>query len=127
MVLIWLSFVSPRPVKRHDRLGRTREALDRAGLTGTSVTGLWAVCAATAMVVFVAVEVVSRTVSVSLAFGSLAGYLPVAMVVGRGRRQREITPMRGRPRCVAPATGRHTPFGSLCSESVWSSSFRRIR
>jgi len=91
LVLIWLSFVSPRPVKRHDRLGRTREALDRAGLTGTSVTGLWAVCAATATVVFVAVEVVSRTVSVSLAFGLLAGYLPVAMVVGRGRRrQREL-------------------------------------
>jgi len=91
LVLIWLSLVSPRPVKRQARLGRTREALDRAGLTGTSVTGLWAVCAATATVVFVAVEVVSRTVSVSLAFGSLAGYLPVAMVVGRGRRrQREL-------------------------------------
>src|SRR3954451_21688244 len=91
MVLIWLSFVSPRPVKRHDRLGRTREALDRAGLTGTSVTGLWAVYGATATVVFVAVEVVSSTVSVSLAFGLLAGYLPVAMVVGRGRRrQREL-------------------------------------
>lgn len=91
LVLIWLSFVSPRPVKRQARLGRTREALDRAGLTGTSVTGLWVVCAATGLVVFVAVEVVSRTVSVSLAFGSLAGYLPVAMVVGRGRRrQREL-------------------------------------
>jgi tight adherence protein B len=91
LVLIWLSFVSPRPVKRHDRPGRTREALDRAGLTGTSVSGLWTVCAATASVVFVAVEVVSRTASVSLAFGLLAGYLPVAMVVGRGRRrQREL-------------------------------------
>jgi tight adherence protein B len=91
LVLIWLSFVSPRPVMRPDRLNRTREALDRAGLTGTSVAGLWSVCAATALVVLVAVRVVSRTASVSLAFGLLAGYLPVAMVLGRGRRrQREL-------------------------------------
>lgn len=91
LVLIWLSFVSPRPVKRPDRPSRAREALDRAGLSGTSVAGLWTVCAATALVAFVAVQVVSRTASVSLAFGLLAGYLPVAMVVGRGRRrQREL-------------------------------------
>lgn len=91
LVLVWLSFVSPRPVKRPDRPSRAREALDRAGLSGTSVAGLWTVCAATALVVFVAVQVVSRTASVSLAFGLLAGYLPVAMVVGRGRRrQREL-------------------------------------
>jgi tight adherence protein B len=35
--------------------------------------------------------VVSRTVTVSLAFGAMAGYLPLAMLVGRARRrQREL-------------------------------------
>jgi tight adherence protein B len=91
LVLIWLSFVSPRPTRQRERLGRTRDALDRAGLVGTSVGALWGVCAATALVVSVSVQVVSRTVSVSLAFGLLAGYLPIAMVTGRGhRRQREL-------------------------------------
>jgi tight adherence protein B len=91
LLLIWLSFVSPRSVQHGDRAGRTREALDRAGLSGTAVGGLWSVCAGTALIAFVGVQVVSRTVSVSLAFGLLAGYLPVAMVVGRGRRrQREL-------------------------------------
>jgi tight adherence protein B len=92
LVLVWLSLTSPRPVvERPDRVGRAREALDRAGLTGTSVAGLWLVCAVTALVVFVAVQVISRTVTVALAFGVMAGYLPVAMLVGRGRRrQREL-------------------------------------
>ena len=91
LVLIWLSVVSPQPVRRREHVGRTREVLDRAGLVSTSVQALWGVCAATALVVSVAVQVVSRTLSVSLAFGLLAGYLPVAMVVGRGRRrQREL-------------------------------------
>jgi tight adherence protein B len=92
LVLVWLSLTSPRPVvERPERVGRAREALDRAGLTGTSVAGLWLVCAVTALVVFVAVQVVSGTVTVALAFGVMAGYLPVAMLVGRGRRrQREL-------------------------------------
>jgi tight adherence protein B len=92
LVLIWLSFTSPRrAVERPHRVSRTREVLDRAGLVGTTVTGLWLVCAVTALVVFVSVHVVSRTVTVSLVFGLMAGYLPFAMLVGRARRrQREL-------------------------------------
>ncbi len=42
-------------------------------------------------VVFVAIQVVSRTVTVSLAFGLMAAYLPLAMLAGRARRrQREL-------------------------------------
>ena len=74
LVLIWLSFTSPRRVvERRHRIGRTREVLDRAGLVGTTVVGLWLVCAVTATVVFVSVQVVSRTVTVALAFGLMAG------------------------------------------------------
>src|SRR5919107_517977 len=92
LVLIWLSLTSPRlALERPHRIGRTREALDRAGLPGTPVAGLWLVCAVTALVVFVCVQVLSRTVTVALVFGLMAGYLPFAMLLGRGRRrQREL-------------------------------------
>jgi tight adherence protein B len=55
------------------------------------VGGVWTVCLVSAVVVFVAIQVVSRTVTVSLAFGAMAGYLPLAMLAGRARRrQREL-------------------------------------
>jgi tight adherence protein B len=92
LVLVWLAFTSPMPARRTPtRSGRTRRLLDRAGLSGTTVAGLWAVCGAIAVVAFVAVQVVSRTVTVALAFSLLAGYLPLAMLAGRARRrQREL-------------------------------------
>src|SRR5512141_1511755 len=92
LVLGWLSFTSPVPVvARPGRVGRTRDLLDRAGLSGTTVGGVWSVCAISAAVVFVAIQVVSRTVTVSLAFGLMAAYLPLAMLAGRARRrQREL-------------------------------------
>jgi tight adherence protein B len=92
VVLVWLSFTHPRPATdRSARPGRTRDLLDRAGLAGTTVGGAWSVCAISAAVVFVAIQVVSHTVSVSLAFGLMAGYLPLAMLAGRARRrQREL-------------------------------------
>jgi tight adherence protein B len=92
LVLIWLALVSPRStVTRPERAGRTRELLDRAGLSATSVAGLWTVCAVTATVAFLAVQVISRTVTVALAFALLAAYLPFAVVSGRARRrQRDL-------------------------------------
>jgi tight adherence protein B len=92
LVLIWLALVSPRStVTRPERAGRTRELLDRAGLSATSVAGLWTVCAVSATVAFLAVQVISRTVTVALAFALLAAYLPFAVVSGRGRRrQRDL-------------------------------------
>jgi tight adherence protein B len=42
-------------------------------------------------VAFVAIQAVSRTATVAVAFGALAGYLPFAMLAGRARRrQREL-------------------------------------
>lgn len=88
LLLVWLSFTTPRPVRRGSpRVGRTREMLDRAGLPGTTVGGVWAVCGSTALVASTAIEVVSRTVTVAVAFGALSGYLPMAMLAGRARRR----------------------------------------
>jgi tight adherence protein B len=89
VVLVWLSFSSPRrlPVAR-TRTGRTRELLDRAGMPGTTVAGMWAVCAGCGLVALVAVQVLSRTTTVALTFGVLAGYLPMATLAGRARRRR---------------------------------------
>jgi tight adherence protein B len=92
LVLVWLSFTSPwAPAASSSRVGRTRDLLDRAGLAGTSVGGVWAVSAICAAVAFVALQAVSRTVTVSAAFGLLGGYLPWALLSGRARRrQREL-------------------------------------
>jgi len=92
LVLIWISVTSPQPVAtRSTRTGRTRDLLDRAGLPGTTVGSVWTVCGVTALVAFVTIQVVSRTATVSLAFGLLAAYLPWATLAGRARsRQREL-------------------------------------
>jgi tight adherence protein B len=92
LVLVWLSFASPQPlVAAIARRSRTRDLLDRAGLAGTTVAGVWTVCAVAALVAFIAVELVSHTVTVALAFALLAGYLPLATLAGRARRrQREL-------------------------------------
>jgi tight adherence protein B len=92
LLLVWLALSSPSPARpATQRRSRTRELLDRAGLAGVSVRAMVLVCVATGVVVFVAVQVASRTVTVSLAFGLLAAYLPLAAVSGRARRrQREL-------------------------------------
>ncbi|MDX6300545.1 MAG: tight adherence protein [Nocardioidaceae bacterium] len=92
LVLVWSSFTEPRPRRGPSaRSRRTRDLLDRAGLPGTTVGGVWAVCGLTAVVAFVAVEVVSHTATVAVAFGLLAGYLPIALLSGRAvRRSREL-------------------------------------
>ena len=93
LVLVWLALTAPPRVQAaaSGRVGRVRDLLDRAGLSGTSVGGVWTVCMVSAVVVFVAIQVVSRTATVALAFGAMAGYLPLAMLAGRARRrQREL-------------------------------------
>jgi tight adherence protein B len=89
LVLLWSAFTTPPPVLAgRSRAGRTRDLLDRAGLPGTTVGSVWAVCAITAVVAFVAIDVVSHTATVAAAFGLLAGYLPVALLSGRAVRRR---------------------------------------
>jgi tight adherence protein B len=88
LVLVWLSFTRPMPARTSPlRVGRTRRMLDRAGMPGTTVVGVWAVCATSALVVFTAVSVLSHTATVAAAFALLAGHLPMATLAGRARRR----------------------------------------
>lgn len=90
LLLVWLSFVAP-PEPGAARVSRLRENLDRAGLTGVTTRLIIAFSAVAFLVVLAAVQVLSRTLPVSLVFASMAAYLPFAVVRGRARsRQREL-------------------------------------
>ena len=68
-----------------------RPLLARAGLREVRPGGFVAVSVVCAVVGFVAVQVLSRTVPVALAFGGIGAYLPFAALRGRARRrQREF-------------------------------------
>src|SRR4051794_953196 len=90
MVLIASAFAVPRRAVR-SRDPVLRQLLGRAGLGETSPAGLVTVSVGCAVVAFVAVQVLSRTASVALAFAAIGGYLPFAVLRGRARRrQREF-------------------------------------
>ncbi len=90
LVLIASAFTVPRHAPRA-RTAVLRPLLARAGLPEVSPSGLVVVSAACGLVAFVAVQVLSRTVPVALAFACIGGYLPFAVLRGRARRrQREF-------------------------------------
>ena len=91
LLLIWSAlFVPPQP-KKPAGTGRTGELLTRAGLGEVSMTGFAVLCVVCGTACAFAVQVVSRTPTVAVAFGLIGGYLPVAVVSGRARRrQREL-------------------------------------
>ena len=65
--------------------------LDRAGLAGVAVRSLVLLIVVMGLAAALAIQVVSRTAPVAVAFGVLAAYTPLAVVKGRGRRrQREF-------------------------------------
>ena len=68
-----------------------RVLLARAGLAEVSPAGLVMVSFGSGLTGFVAVQVLSRTAPVALAFGVIGAYLPFAVLRGRARRrQREF-------------------------------------
>src|SRR3954449_1205424 len=90
LVLIAAAFTVPRGARR-SRSPVLRPLLARAGLPEVSPGGLVAVSGACGLVAFVAVQVLSRTVPVALAFGCIGVYAPFAVLRGRARRrQREF-------------------------------------
>lgn len=90
LLLIWSVWAVP-PSPHRVRRSRLRPMLDAAGLGEVRVISLLAVCAGCAVVAMLVVLLASRTPPVALAFGILAGNLPVAVVRGRARRrQREL-------------------------------------
>lgn len=89
-VLIVSAFTLPR-ARRPVSDPVLRGLLASAGLSGTSPAGLVVVSTVCALVAFVAVQILSRTAPVSLAFAGIGGYLPFAVLRGRARRrQREF-------------------------------------
>jgi tight adherence protein B len=66
-----------------------RVALDDAGLRAVSVRLLLTTSAILFLLAFVAVQVLSRTPPVAVAFAALAGYAPFSLVAGRARRRRQ--------------------------------------
>ena len=95
LALVWLAFMRPhtRPAPGRGRTatGRLTDLLNRAGLVGTSPYGILLVCVAAAAVAGLAIQIVSDTIPVALAFAAVAGYLPIAVLSGRARRrQREL-------------------------------------
>lgn len=90
LLLVWSAFALPRRT-REPRPGRVRLALDRAGLSQVGEAGFVALCVACALIALVVMLAVTGTAPVALCFAAWAGYLPAAVVVGRGRRrQREL-------------------------------------
>ena len=92
LLLIWSAFFLPRsPRAPKPGGGRGRQLLARAGLGDVSVASLTALCVVLAVVAFVVIQAVSRTVPVAVAFALMAGYAPIAVVKQRAaRRQREF-------------------------------------
>lgn len=92
LLMVWSAFALPRtPRVDVGRTGRLTELLNRAGLAGTSARGVVLVCGAAAVVVGLAVQVLSRTLPVAIAFAVMASYLPIGVLAGRARsRQREL-------------------------------------
>jgi tight adherence protein B len=90
LLLIASAFVVP-PAPRVQRTPTLRALLARAGLNDVSPAGLVTVALACGLVSFVAVQLLSRTFPVALAFGAIGCYLPFAVLRGRARRrQREF-------------------------------------
>lgn len=96
LLLIWSAVALPsaghRSGRRHTGSpGPLARLLGRAGLPGVSPRAFLVLCLVCAVVVLLVIQAVSRTLPVALAFGTMAGYLPVAVVSGRARRrQREF-------------------------------------
>ncbi|MDP9820436.1 type II secretion system F family protein [Nocardioides massiliensis] len=89
LLLIGSAFLTPRAAPRpHPRPSAVRRTLDAAGLHRVGTGSMTALSAACGLVAAVLMQVVSRTVPVALAFGAIAAYLPVAVVLGRARRRR---------------------------------------
>jgi tight adherence protein B len=90
LLLVYSAFTMPRSASARGA-SRVRVLLDRAGLPTVTVGSFVAMCAALFVVAFLAVQLLSRTAPVALAFASMAGYVPLAVVSGRARRrQREL-------------------------------------
>lgn len=88
LLLVWSAFFLPRDRRRPSRgPGALRRRLDRAGLGQVAVGGFVLLCLVLGTGTAVLLQAASRTPPVAVAFGLMAGWLPVAVVSGRARRR----------------------------------------
>lgn len=89
LLLVWSAFQLPRPARTpgDERSPRVRGLLDSAGLAQVTTSGFALLCAFLGLCAALLLQLVSRTPPVAVAFGLIAGYLPVAVVAGRARRR----------------------------------------
>lgn len=97
LLLVWMSTTEPEdraPVRT--RASSLTGLLRRAGVEGVTPAGVIVLCGCCAVVVGIAVLAVSRTWPVATVFALMAGYLPIAVLRGRGtrrlRERREVWP-----------------------------------
>lgn len=98
LLVIW-SFVAPpesSPRGEGRSVTRCRDLLASAGVEGVTPAAFIGACLVTGMVAFVVMFVVSAALPIGLAFGVLAGGVPVALLKSRARRRlaefRELWP-----------------------------------
>lgn len=88
-VCVWLSFFpTPPPRAGRGRRQRVADVLVQAGVAGVSPGAFATACVGVGVVVAVVALVVTRVVPLAVAFGVLAGAVPVAAVRHRARARR---------------------------------------
>ena len=88
LLLVWSAFVLPRSARPTPASSiRLHHRLAQAGLAQVPVAGVVALCLAAGVIAALLIQFISGTPPVALAFGCLAGYLPLAVVNARGRRR----------------------------------------
>lgn len=86
LLAILASVFLPAP-ERVPTPGRTAQLLSHAGLGQVSVASFWMLCAACAGVTAMVLLTVSNTWTIALAFGVMAGYLPIGLLKGRKEKR----------------------------------------
>ena len=90
LLLIWSAFTLPRqPKDETARSSRLSVLLARAGLADVSSTSVLVLCVVLFALSFAVVQTVSRTLPVSIVFGLMAAYTPIAVL-----RQRAVRRLR---------------------------------
>jgi tight adherence protein B len=89
MLLVWSAFAIPQvrggPRERNGWIARR---LGEAGMNQVSVPGVAMLGLGLGVGAALAIQLVSGTPPVALAFGTMAAYLPIAVVTARARRRR---------------------------------------
>ncbi len=88
--LVWQALTGrpTRPPRRRARRDRMADLLAQAGIESVTPGGLVASCAGVGVTVVLLMYAVSRSPSIALAFGLIAGWGPVALVRFRARQRR---------------------------------------